>query len=91
MLGQQYIILQHNPRKNIFLRPKPLNYVDRHTGITLKPAWAWAIILALALPIFRSGLKGNLTFVEWVWNHTIFNDTPEYIPQEDYEQIFKER
>jgi hypothetical protein len=52
----------------------------------------WGVVIAFTLPIFRSGLKTNLTFFEFVKNHTIFagNKIPEYIPREDYDSIFRE-
>ena len=52
------------------------------------------IILVTAfsfLPIFRSGLRKNLSFWEMVWNHTIFGPFPEYIPEEDYAAAFSTR
>jgi len=50
----------------------------------------WGIALALTLPVFRSGLKSNLTLLQFVWNHTIYGDKVEFIPREDYEQAFNE-
>ena len=47
-------------------------------------------VLAFTFPIFRSGIKVNLTLVEFILNHTIFCKDPEYIPKEDYEAIFDE-
>lgn len=50
------------------------------------------IILGLLsfLPVWRSGLKTNLTFWGFVLNHTTFGDPIEYIPRERYEEIFSE-
>jgi len=39
---------------------------------------------SFALPIFRSGGRTELSFWEWVWNHTIFGPAVEYVPAEDY-------
>lgn len=39
---------------------------------------------ALTLPVFRSGLRTNLTFVEWILNHTIWGPKVEYVPEEKY-------
>jgi len=48
----------------------------------------WIGVLAFSLPIFRSGLKSNLTFFEFIVNHTIWGDPVEFIPKEMYEDIF---
>ena len=55
-----------------------------------KVAIVWIVVLAFTLPIFRSGMKGNLSFAQWVRNHTIFGDPVEFIPKEDYEEAFKD-
>jgi len=48
-----------------------------------------SLVLAFTVPIFRSGLKTNLTFLEWIINHTIYSpDIVEYIPEEDYTGVF---
>jgi len=39
---------------------------------------------SFALPIFRSGGRTNLSFWQWVVNHTVFGPAVEYIPVEDY-------
>jgi hypothetical protein len=53
------------------------------------------IVAAFTVPIFRSGLKSQLSFFSFVKNHTIFGAPgPEYIPanlyipKEDYGTIF---
>lgn len=63
------------------------NPKDGKLGKTLL---VWGVLLAFTLPIFRSGLKGNLSFFDFIRNHTIFADSkvPEYIPRENYEEIF---
>lgn len=39
---------------------------------------------SFTLPIFRSGGRTELSFWEWVVNHTIFGPPVEYVPEEDY-------
>ena len=39
-------------------------------------------IAAFGLPVFRSGLKGDMTFAEMIYNHTVFAEFPIYVPQE---------
>ena len=46
------------------------------------------IVLSFTLPVFRSGLKTNLTLWEFIINHTTFGDPVEFIPEEDYAAIF---
>ena len=56
-----------------------------------KTLLVWGIVLVFTLPIFRSGLKHNLSFAQFVLNHTIFGDSPEFIPKEDYEGAFSQQ
>jgi len=44
----------------------------------------WIVAIAFTWPIFRSGLKGHLTFIDFIKNHTIYGDPVEYVPKEDY-------
>jgi len=44
----------------------------------------FAFSAALLMPIWRSGGRQNLTFLEFIINHTIWGDPVEYIPEEDY-------
>ena len=44
----------------------------------------WLIILSVSLPVFRSGGRTNLTFINWIRNHTIWGEKVEYVPFEDY-------
>jgi hypothetical protein len=39
------------------------------------------------VPVWRSGRRGNLTFWQFVLNHTIFGPEVEYVPEEDYTRI----
>lgn len=39
---------------------------------------------SFTLPIFRSGGRTELSFWQWIWNHTIFGPPVEYVPAEDY-------
>jgi hypothetical protein len=72
--------LQNKQSKNV---DKPTRKVSKGKSIAL-----WLAVLALTVPVFRSGLKTNLTLFEFIWNHTIFGDYPEYIPRENYEEFF---
>lgn len=51
-------------------------------------ALVWGTVLAFSWPVFRSGLRSNITFAEFIFNHTIFGPEPEYIPEEYYARIF---
>lgn len=42
------------------------------------------LVLSFSLPIFRSGGRTNLTFINWLRNHTIWGEPVEYVPFEDY-------
>lgn len=42
------------------------------------------VIESFTLPIFRSGGRTELSFWQWVKNHTIFGPPVEYVPEEDY-------
>ena len=53
---------------------------------TAKLVLVWVVAMAFYLPIFRSGLKSNLTFFDFVKNHTVWGDKVEFIPKEDYMQ-----
>lgn len=45
-----------------------------------------ALLLLISLiPIWRSGLRENQSFWEFVLNHTIWGPPVEYIPEEAYE------
>ena len=87
MLMRQFIILRQNRRKSTSEQKMHLPSVGRHTKNHYKTALVWIGILAVALPIFRSGLRSNLTFFEFVKLHTIFGPEPEYIPKELYSEI----
>lgn len=59
----------------------PLKLKNKHTASVV---CLFLFAAALTLPVFRSGLRTNLTFVEWILNHTIWGPKIEYIPKEDY-------
>jgi len=49
-----------------------------------------AVGVAAQAPVWRSGGKKNLNFIEFVRNHTIWGDSgPEYVPAEDYKKAFQ--
>lgn len=35
-------------------------------------------------PIWRSGLREDMNFWEWIINHTIFGPPSEYVPEQYY-------
>ncbi len=45
------------------------------------------MVLALVslLPIWRSGLRGNLNFWVWLKEHTVWGSPVQYVPEENYE------
>ena len=44
------------------------------------------MIIASFLPVWRCGLRHNLTFWEFAGEHTIFGHPVQYIPEEKYEE-----
>lgn len=40
--------------------------------------------IASFIPIWRSGGRKNLTFWQFVLNHTVMGPPVEYVPEEDY-------
>jgi len=42
------------------------------------------VVESATLPIFRSGGRTELSFWQWLRNHTIFSEPVEYVPLEDY-------
>ena len=36
------------------------------------------------LPVWRSGLRENMNFWQWIINHTVFGPPSEYVPEEYY-------
>jgi len=40
-------------------------------------------IAAVTMPVFSSGLKRDLTFAQWIWNHTKWGPLPTYLPREN--------
>ena len=87
MSGRPYTHLQLVPKKSTYPLNKQLQNVNRHTKNLGKVALIWGIALAFTLPIFRSGLRTNLTLFEFIILHTIFGPDPEYIPKEIYSKI----
>lgn len=66
---------------------KQLKKHQKH--ITIPYSVLGLFLIGSFFPIFRSGGKGNLNFWQFVYNHTIFCDKPEYVPEEDYNSYFK--
>jgi len=44
----------------------------------------WVAVLSVTLRIFRCGGRTNLTFFDWIRQHTIYGDKIQYVPEEDY-------
>ena len=42
------------------------------------------IVASFTVPVFRSGGRTELTFWQWIINHTIWGPPVEYVPEEDY-------
>lgn len=47
-------------------------------------AFSYLGIGSLTWPLFRSGGRTELTFWQWVFNHTIWGPPVEYVPEESY-------
>ena len=47
-----------------------------------KGDWGVLLLMGSILPVFRSGLRGQLTLWEFIINHTIWGPEVEYIPEE---------
>lgn len=62
----------------------PLKRKSPQSKNTGKVVCLFLFAAALTLPVFRSGLRTNLTFVEWILNHTIWGPKVEYVPEERY-------
>lgn len=87
---KHYTTLQPNRKRNTSPLPRQSGKQGKPSRNIGKTILVWAIVLSMVLPVWRSGLKGNLTFLAWVKNHTIWGDPVEFIPREDYERIFSE-
>ena len=90
MPGKRYTTLA-GPRKSTSRSVKPYRNAGK---LTERAYWAktflvWAVVFACVAPIFRSGLKTNLTLLSWIRNHTIWGDKVEFIPEEDYSTAFE--
>lgn len=82
---KQSITLRRNLRRNTLVSKKRSSSVGRPTYSLSKVLLVWGVVLAFTLPVWRSGLKSNLTLAGFVWNHTIFGEPVEFVPKEDYE------
>lgn len=88
--------MKTSPQKNLKVanpKIKTIAYNSRShnpTGETpptlVNTILVWSLVLFSTLPIFRSGLRSGMTGWEWIWNHTIFGPTVEYVPIENYLQ-----
>ncbi len=45
---------------------------------------AFLLVAASFLPVWRSGLRDDMNFWQFVLNHTVWGDKVEYIPEEYY-------
>ena len=88
MPGRRYTTLV-NPRKSTSRSVKLCRDVGKLTGRAYKTLLVWFVVLAFTAPIFRSGLKTNLTLFGWLRNHTVWGDPIEFIPEEAYKEAFE--
>ena len=69
----------------------PAALSEPHTSPTTKRSVGLAklgigilIVASFTVPVFRSGGRTELTFWQWIINHTIWGPPVEYVPEEDY-------
>jgi hypothetical protein len=77
-------------RRNTFPSNKPSRRQERPGKLHIPVEVVPILIIASFLPVWRSGLKYNLTFWGFIYNHTVFAPDPEFLPREDYAGIFAE-
>lgn len=77
--SQKHIVPQDNPRGKIQKRSKPMKSVKINSSVLI------ALGLATLLPVWRSGIKGNLNFWQFIHNHTVWSNVPQYIPEENFQ------
>jgi hypothetical protein len=53
-------------------------------GLVISKGVVIGALIVSFLPIFRAGLRDNISFWEFVRQHTIWGDPVEYIPEEEY-------
>lgn len=63
--------------KSLMIRNNPITKNQKILLLVL-------VVGALTIPIFRSGMRDNLTFWQFLINHTIFGPPVEYVPSELY-------
>jgi len=63
--------------KSLMIRNNPITKNQKTLLLVL-------IIGAFTIPIFRSGLRENLTLWQFFLNHTTFGPPVEYVPEELY-------
>ena len=59
------------------IRSNPLSKNQKLIALVL-------VVGAFTIPIFRCGLRTDLTLWGFIINHTIFGPKVEYVPAEDY-------
>ena len=92
MPGRRYTT-SVSPRRSTSRSVKPCRDAGRPTGRAYwgKPLLVWFVVLAFTAPVFRSGLKTNLTLFGWLRNHTVWGDPIEFIPEEAYTEAFERK
>ena len=63
--------------KSLMIRNNPITKNQKMLLLVL-------VVGAFTIPIFRSGMRGNLTLWGFLINHTIYGSPVEYIPEELY-------
>lgn len=53
----------------------------KHIGLLIMVLLLFSLAF---IPIWRCGLQKNLTFLQFVQEHTIWGHPVEYVPEEDY-------
>lgn len=92
MPGRRSITSRREIRNPIYPSMRQFQRPERHIANPKRKLWKAALgisfVLALTVPVFRSGLRDDLTFWEWIINHTIWGPPVEYIPEEYYMGFF---
>lgn len=91
MRGRRSTSLRQAPRSPTYQLKRHLSAPEKlikNPRKWFKTLLGIGIVLSFTLPVFRSGLKTNLTLWEFTINHTTFGDPVEFIPEEDYAAIF---
>jgi hypothetical protein len=87
---QHYSGYLHSRRRNTLPSTTRSQSAGQRGYLRILPEIVMGLVFLSFLPVWRSGLKTNLNFWQFIGNHTIFGDPVEFIPREDYMTIFQE-